>query len=126
MVLPVLRAEPGEQDHLGPEPRSRAGSLKALVPPPIAVHFRPSQRRRGDSKPEDERAQAANAVGGSLDCGYGRTDQERAYDRCNARSSSMAQHLAHRRLILFTDVPTMASRGSPLPRGRAILPISRL
>jgi hypothetical protein len=30
------------QDHLGPEPRSRAGSLKALVPPPISVHLRPS------------------------------------------------------------------------------------
>jgi hypothetical protein len=42
MVLPVLRAEPCEQEHLGPEPRSRAGSLKALVTPPIAVHFRPS------------------------------------------------------------------------------------
>ena len=75
---------------------------------------------------EDERAQAANAVGGGLDRSHRRTDQERAYDRRDARSSSMAHHLAHRRLILFTDVPTMASRGSPLPRGRAILPISRL
>ena len=117
------QAQAGSGIFLGPEPSSRAGSGKALMPPPIAVHLGPSQRRRRDSKPQDERAQAADAVGRRFDRGCGRTDQERTYDWRNARSSSMAQHLAHRRLILFIDVPTMAIRGSPLPGGRKILPI---